>query len=528
MWKLLIAEDEYEIRDGLCNYVDWGKLNIELAETTNNGKAALDYMLNNHVDILLTDIVMPYMDGIELIKEMKKNNIETIPVIISVHWDKDYLKSAFKLEVMDYILKPINLKELYATMEKITAKCEKMREYNNKRLDLEKRLKEMEPILKERLLYKLISGSVYNKDVLKKHIRQIGLSINAEEKCIFVLLRSSGRYESDLERGDMLNLAVEDFLPYVESNLDYLVVSLNENDVGIIFSGAKTSDYEYMEDVIGTLSVELNKIGLDIIAGIGQHQTEISEISFSRKQAEKALDYSSFFVHNEIFLYNDMLNMGIKETYPENIIEDIVKKANLGNVVGAEEDVETMFEKLIERYKSNEPTIKQICLDLINRVSNISDIRNNVFTPNMFIKINRMQTISELKIFVKSFCAEVAEKQYTVIDEKYNSLVESILSYIDDNLSDNITLKTLADKFYFSPNYISTLFKKHNGLSFSQYMVNARIEKSKKLMENMDMKLYNIAQAVGYDDADYFSKKFKQVTGTSPSQWRIRLGGKKQ
>lgn len=521
MWKLLIAEDEYEIRDGLCNYVDWSKFDIELVKSTNNGKEALEYMLNNHIDILLTDIVMPYMDGIDLIREMQKHNIKTIPVIISVHWNKEYLKSAFKLEVMDYILKPINLKELYATIEKVVKKCEKAREYNNIKLNLEKRLNEMAPILKERLLYKLISGIIYDKDVLNKHIQEVKLNINPADKCIFITLRYLSN-DIDLKKSNMLNLMIEDIFKEIDITLESVLVQLNNSDLGLILVGDKASDYDYVENIIHILLKELSSKGIKVIAGIGQYQLCISEISFSRKQAEKALDYSSFFIHNDIFQFNDMVNLGMKQVYPGTLINNIIDKVNLGDINGIEEAVNIMFDKLIPRYKNDEMAIKQICFDLINRLYNDVESEKNIDTRNILISINNIKTIKKLKDFVKSYFIKITQKQYDIHNAKHNLIIDEILKYIDDNYSSNITLKLLSDKFYFSPNYISSLFKRYKGVSFSEHLTNIRIEQSKILMKKLNLKLYNIANMVGYEDADYFSKKFKQVTGTTPSIWRSK------
>ena len=157
MYRLLIVEDEKNTREGLRDCVDWASYNIKVVKEASNGLEALSFLLENSADIVLTDVVMPLMDGIELVRQIRQRNITSKIVFVSGYWDMPYLKSAFELDAIDYILKPIKLSELDKVIRKVIKMCEQEREEKERIQKMRNKLEASMPLLREKFIGELLN-----------------------------------------------------------------------------------------------------------------------------------------------------------------------------------------------------------------------------------------------------------------------------------------------------------------------------------------------------------------------------------
>lgn len=363
--KILIVDDEPIVREGLKNNVSWKDFDLFVAGCEANGKSALDVFKREVPDIILTDIRMPYMDGLELTREVKKIDPLVVVILLSAYDDFKYAQQAIRLGAFDYILKPIDIDTLKETVRRAVLKRKEL-------LD-----KEKEPL------------PALNKNDLKFF----------KAEYYKYPLKLEEELSKAIKRGDK-NLAVNIF----------------DNIWGEFY------EKEYSEDFI-------KRWGLELIAVITRSLVEIGENA-------------------------DVL---FKETDPWRQISD-------------------------------------------------------------------MPTKDKLREWMKNIIEVVSEYVFLTKNSKNKKLVDEAIKLIQENYNDfNISLNNIAEKLYITPNYLSTLFKNEMGVTFSDYLMAYRIEKAKELLKDIKVKIYEVAEAVGYTDQHYFSKVFKNITGFTPKEYREKI-----
>lgn len=501
MYKVMLVDDEKLITEGLKNLIDWEKLNLEVVATANNGEEALRKLKEEKVHIVITDINMPVMTGLDLIKEVKGKDNKTNFIILSGYDEFSYAKKAIEYGVDSYILKPIDEEELEKTLIKLLARIEKSKKEkkdvlykNTKLLQFINGKINKEEILKieDELNIPLRGKSYTVSSIILNKKNEDGRYINIDE----IIEEYSGKNYELLHKFDGqtilinswdLDIKNEDILKYFNFIKDKLIEKI-EGDV-FIAVGDVTKDIDLLKNSLNSS----NKLKKYIL-------TEGTNICLTSEDVTNIKDYKTNFSKeierlNKIIIEKD--GSGAK-MFLEGLIDDIALTPK--NIYDLSIRVVMLIDKISDEFKVDKKYVKD-------------SLSSNI------VELCSESTRDSIKAFLASEIEELISVMYSTT-KRYSPVVSQIISNIEERYSEELSLKTLAYQYNINSSYLGRIFTKEVGMSFSDYLNKVKNTKAKELILETNMKINDIAKAIGYTDTSYFYRKFKKYYGICPSTLR--------
>ncbi len=534
MYKLLIVEDEKSTREGLRDCVDWQLYNVGEVFDACNGKEAIEILVNNSIDIVLTDVVMPLIDGIELTRYIRQEGIPVKVIFISGYCDMPYLKSAFELDAIDYILKPIELAELERVMKKVVAMCDREVQQKKAVQEMKTKLAVSIPILREKFITDLLMGNIRDEHVIVERTRFLEIPFLIDD--YYTVITAHINFNADgsvwnIEDREIYRMRIREVIDSI-LGVQYVSFCLTMRDDELVIIINSKSSISYNETIKVAQEIQRSvkdKIGVELSIGIGEEVRYIRQICRSYQKSLCALDQEYFLGKGKIIHYKD-INFGesISDYYPHHLQEQIFNAIRLGKEQLVRSLVEEFFEEIQNNTGMNVEYIQTICIEFVILAQKLllesNDIRLNIDQrKDLWKGILKQKTLSQTKEWMCTQLCDMVKQIAIIHSQRSRSIIERIKKTVQERYRDNITIQTLAQEFFITPNYLSMLFKKETGEGFKEYLTRIRVEKAKKLMQNSSLKLYEIAEAVGYTDPDYFTKVFKKYTGVTPTEYKERL-----
>lgn len=523
MIKVMIIDDEPYIRQGLKILINWEQYGFEICAEAANGKEAVNLMENNEFDLIITDIKMPQMDGLELIEYTRahiSNNIRFI--ILSGFYEFEYAKKAIKYDVADYVLKPIKEEELIKVLEEYKV-------LYSKQVENERKIEYSEKIILDQYLTSLLTRNdkeeyiTYIRKYLKEitDVRYIGIEIDNTQ---YDLLTKEERRKIREKLYDALKDYLGDqwYHAYMPNGIE------NEYAVGFIYVKALAihvdmSEKEYVDNLYRALC---SALGSKIIFYIGQKVNHIGHLSESYKSAVIAKNFQMFSDFNQIAYYEDVKEKTSKSKY-------LLDKEKLNSLIRAieENDKDSINQKVdivYEYFKEliTEPDIIKINLDyllvhLINLANELDpDLDREVLQMMISLKDYEQIAVRGSVNSFKKFSVDFADFLSSLRRHTLGGILSDVVKEVTENYMENLSLKSLSKKFFINSAYLGQIFKKQFGCSFKDYLNNYRIERATEQLIRSEEKIYEIATAVGFNNTDYFISKFVQIRGTTPLQYR--------
>ncbi|HEX2947654.1 MAG TPA: response regulator [Clostridia bacterium] len=530
--KVLLVDDEYMVRGLLKRCIDWNEIGMEIIGEASGAQEALELTDRLSPDIIFTDICMPYMDGIELsgLVFEKYPNIKI--VILTGYEEFEYAKKSLKLGIADFLLKPINDDEIRKSALDMKKKIEAERSHSNEYNRLKTQLEENRPYMKEKFLNEFIRGDIPEAEV-------------SEKLAYFDLNFVSGTFqaaflEADRPHGDITTGAEEKLILRLQCMEEVRLFFRNDPCITVFFDNNQkiavlntATDIDFIE-CCETLRIMLaNKIKCAVTIGIGNPCNGPENIRQTCREAIYALNYSAVLGKNQVISYSVIdlsqkkplqLHGKTSEEFEFCIKAGLTEKALelfcvSCDVIGPEisDTAETM------RIVSSN-TISVI-LSAINETGlRISDVFEDGGEP--FKQVFRIDTLPEMKEYISSVIRKTTELVEKLKTKKVNKTITDIKEYINVSISaDDLSPASIAGKFYLNPSYLSRVFKQETGQTLTEYITKARMELAVRLLDQTDLKAYEIAERIGIQDPHYFSICFKKFTGMSVNDYR-RLSGK--
>lgn len=516
MNKVLIADDENLSCDILSNYIPWSKYDCEVVAICKDGKEAYDCALELMPHIIITDIKMPKMDGIELLERLKAILPNSTYILVTAYDDKHYLKSAIKLHVSGFIEKPFNMEEINTLLESIMANINK----KNELINAEKRL------IAKKLLSSLIN--INNKQDVNKIVHSYNIISNNKQRfslyddllCLIIKPYFYNKAENHFDLSILIN-AFEEYL--LENNIFSVSDNFEFNNIVSILSFDNLNSNEICNIIYDFLKTFKNE-GFYISISMGQIINDYNNFNDSYKTAKDNL--FRLFYSFESCIINPYMNIN----YPSfdsnyflaltNNICSSIKSINKEETIKA---TDMLFEELKKYQSTPIGEVKNIFLGLVYSYKNICTDLNIKNYTDIFIDIPSKITRSEYLFEIKEIIESLSYNLLKEIEDKYDNktVCDELIHYIDNNIGDiNLSIKSLADHFYISQSYLCCLFKKETGTTINKYIIDKRMSLARKLLEKSNLNIYEIANKVGFSDSKYFSKLFKNHFGVLPKKIR--------
>lgn len=532
--KVFLVEDEVIIRSGVKKSINWEQEGYEFVGEASDGELAYPMILKEKPDILITDIRMPFMDGLELSRLVKKELPDIKILILSGYDEFEYAKKAIKIGVTEYLLKPISAAEL---TEVLNAVAETIRQENEEKNLLETYFAEMRENTerdKMRLFEKLLMGDLSMGEILEAGER-FGMNLGASCYKI-VLFKILANLENHVYAEQMVDAcsAVEQAASMMEG-----VYVFQRGVEGWAFL-LTAQDEKSMEESAKILYQNLkqamkNYTQLEYFGGIGSTVPRIRSLKQSFREADRA--FAARFVEeaNQIISQKEFEKNQMEEGLKMQGVVQIGKSREmlqkfLSN--GTREEVKAFSDAYISRIEEEnirstmvrQYVVIDVCIVILSFCERISSAnRLQEEAEELQKMMQKIHSLSEIKKYVVRLLNEAIELRDAESGRRYSDLIAAAKKEIENHyMTEEISLNTVAISVGMSPSYFSSIFSKEAGKTFVEYLTEVRIEKAKEFLMCSSMKTSEIGYEVGYKDPHYFSYIFKKVQGCSPKEYRAR------
>ncbi|QEY34989.1 response regulator [Caproiciproducens galactitolivorans] len=529
LYRILLADDEEEIREGIIKKIDWESLGYTVVGDAENGLDALEKAEHLRPDVVMTDIKMPFMDGLELGSRLRDSMPSTKLILFSGFDDFEYAQKAIKIKAAEYVLKPINANELTETLKKMKQQLDS--EFAERR-DVEmlrKAYMDSLPVMREQFLVGLIEGRI-SEERMRAQAPMFQINLDAEGGWAVAVVRAD---RAPLE-GAVLR--EEELIP----------ISLRRTVDEILGNYCAFTDFLYSDcvAVIAELSPEtgvvplirgMNEVckyaelvmGVKMVSGVGTPCSALADIRHSYREAQDAMDYCAVMGAGKAIYISDVEpETSVKLQFDEHDEREISSAIKMGS----EEEIKEKIGTLFARFERRLLPLNQYQIYLMEMVTSLLKLMHayELSTEEIFGEnFNYVNTIAALRspVEMKQWCTECCIRiSMLVKHERINStrvLAQNAKQYIAENFQNpDLSVDSLCSFLHVSPTYFSTVFKRETGMSFVAYLTEVRLQEAVNLLNTTDDKTYIIAGKVGYTEPNYFSYVFKKKFGVSPSKYR--------
>ena len=525
-YKVILVDDEEEVIDAIKSRILWEQLGLQIVGSATNGVKALELVEKLQPDIVITDIKMPYMDGLELSRRLN-DEYRNVHIIIFTGFDEfDYAKEAVHLEIDEYMLKPINAVELSECLKRVKNSLDKEREEKLNVQKLENYFDDVLPIIQTNFFVSLIEGRV-NESEYEKFLQAYKIDLNGPYFCFAVFHTSENNVPEEMSPL-LLSMSVErEIKARIVGKFKCREFIYLGNTVLIIELKSKEETVE-LTDVCDKFCKWVNRvIGAVVTAGIGMVCDNISNINNSYDGAREAVSYRVLYGTKRAINIDEITsnkqNMGLQSE--ETKMHELFKTIYLGN----EQEIEAATNREVDRIHSNSNTISQYKLYTMEMVGAFYRFCENNFIDfndflgemsNPYEKVPKMDE-STLKKWIVQVSTEMGKQLKSVRNSKSRRLINDAKNIVANRyMEEDLSLDKVCSIMGVSNSYFSSIFKKETGISFVSYLTDYRMDIAAKLILDTNEKSYKIGEMVGYMDANYFSYVFKKKFGISPSKYR--------
>ena len=502
MYRILIVDDEKIERNGIKFLLKQTGIELEIYEAC-NGKEAMAFLEQQQVDILLTDIKMPFIDGMELLKQVCPDRPEMKSIIFSGYSEFEYAKTAMKMGVKDYILKPVDPTEFTKAMNRVIQELDEQVLSKNKEA-------ETDTFMKEHILFSLVNGTK-SEDLQKKAKGYFDEEeINRYQRMILLEVNDDffGRIGNDLE---------EIFEENIKGDFKYL--NLNEQQSLLFLEEKKECDYKKIaEDFVNVLEKRYDE---KCFAAVGNKMEEpVRDIRSNFDVLEERMENKFYQTEYRVFMETEKEEGNLfVQIDDDTLMKKMKQDIKMKDISSLRQHFESMCEKYSRNNAFSQVYIKFIFSNLLK------DFYENLPSgkeQKLDQEIEELYCSTDFQTVMEIINRNIdrLEKEFASHPQVIHKEIESVKKYIYENYDKEISVDYLADMVYMAPSYLSHVFKKETGQNLSKFIKAYRMEKAKEMLEETHNKIVNISYAVGYPNVSYFCQSFREYFGVSPQRYR--------
>lgn len=502
MYKVFLVDDEPFIIEGLYDIVDWSRLGMEIVGHAENGSAALQALREKPADILITDISMPQMTGLDLIRASRGFKPDLKVIVLSGYDEFAYLKEGLALGIENYLLKPINLEEFSATLTTVRNK-----------LDLTRTHEAFNEYSTRILRDNVMNRWMYNQiGVQEFQERADLLGLKLDQPWVLVsLLRVRDAPAADIySRAERELKGSPEVIPFRDNDGD-LVLLHNFEEPG---RGGREA-----RELISLLAAKLSPHRLQFSLGSVEERGERAFVSY--ENAKKAQEYFMIYPELGVISHEELKDRTERARASSIDWSESTRLLLARDQEGLDTLIGRELSRLGEQGAVTPAYLQEIALEWMLRFKmELQEIRHTE-DPGLFTggieRIRSADTLEELAEIVKRTAASAID---ALNRDVKSPVVQQVLNTIHEGYHQDLSLKTLGNTYKIHPVYLGQLFHKEVGESFTEYVNRYRIEKAKEMLKTTHQKVHEIARQVGYWETGYFYKQFKRYVGISPTEFK--------
>lgn len=526
MCKILIVDDEKLIRKGIIAKLKHNNINCDWVGEADNGQEALNIIKSEKPDIVLTDIRMPVMDGIQLIRNCYEKFPDIRFIIMSGYAEFSYAEQALNMGVSAYILKPIDDNNLVKSIVKVMKELSYSRKAKKDAKEVASLGKDRDRLLRERVINQLLHTSRdFEKDKLLEQIGLKTLGVKYSYTLAVLHVDSASYYHSPFKFDDLvlIKFSIKNILDEVPCNCEKMVVD-NQKDINqilILFYDSDkailgTASENYIRNVYSKICTYLH---LSLTIGISGIEDRLANEIY--RQARLAFEQRLIFGGNQIFFYKKVSGCS-QLSVPEHKFRLMQRCMEISDFDGIKEILDDIFLSK-EAVDMAGVYIRLAYSEVISCLFKAcSSYGVNSPADPEFLSgevIDYMEDSAQISLYLYTMITDILTGRRT---EGINckAIADEVQSYILNNYTQNITVGELARKYAINPDYLSSVFKQETGKNIIRYLTETRIEKACRLLSETQLKVSDISYSLGYNDRQYFNRVFKKITGMSPTDYR--------
>jgi len=493
-YTVLIAEDNPIVLESLLCSIPWDQLGLRVIATAENGYQGCERIRQYHPDIVLADIHMPEMDGLAMMEAVQEELSESRVIFITAHTKIVYASRAIRLSAFDFILKPLDNEELYKSLSRAVESLDKDRDATR---ESERRA---EALRRFRLMNALTS-------VTPQKVEDVFLSFtNKIPKGYFLI---SAESTNGISGPTLQRLKFMDTLENVE------ICSVVLNGDLVLYCGL-LKDTTNWHAIARSLAAFLTQDLLEMSVAVSELHTDISELRVAYEEVRQTLlQHMIYGNHNNVAFYGSPSMSTVKRTRLADLEQECSKLALQIDNLTAEQVWEVVMEKSGGKLRIVQMMLMFFCTRTMQ--DKIKTSRWSDSADVTVYGITKLESLESARLWLDHFFAEL---QKIHLPDK-SQLVNRVLEYIKEYVTDGLGLENVASIFYVSPNYLSTLIRKETGITYRQHVINAKIAVAKQMLDDTRMRVEDIAYAIGYENYISFYNVFKKIVGMSPTEYRF-------
>lgn len=524
MYNLMIVDDEPHFRARLKGMIPFEALSLTLVGEHDNADAALEMFREKRPDIVMTDMIMPLMNGLDFAKELLSIKPDTIVIVVTGYGSMENIRESMQAGADNYLLKPIKKAEVVAALEKAVSQLAQRREQFLKAQQAELLLSESLPLLQERYLGRLATtGTTDTEENCQSTLDRLSITLSGAYKCISIVIPDYPNQAMDQHA--FLHSSIRSIVKelFAGSNVQYALYFDCFERCIVFFAGDEPELSRFAEERFERMHERIRfLLGIGFSVGIGMTVQRYADLGASRRSAEEALNYKGLFGENNIVCYENVLRL---EPIPSNrcatMLEDICTNLISRPVEETEACIKEFLRQAVMDSHGSNGYVKCRCIELLTRLNALVE-GDQIGQADETAYMEILSATSMLRVqatLIEAFLRSAARHNDLWQSNSYR-IVGDAKRYIEEHYADNqINLSEISRHVGLSESYFSSLFKKEAGCSVIEYLNQTRINAAKRLLKTTHMKVYEVALAVGYANSNYFYQMFRKITGQNPKQF---------
>ncbi len=525
MYTIVLVDDERGIAEGIRFLLGESGLDICVTGIAGDGYEGIRLIEETKPDIVIADVRMPVMDGLQMIGKLKENMCRSKFIMLSGYSEFEYARQAIQLGVKFYLCKPVEESELYEVLQKICQEIEEERKKEKKLLKLENEVEDYKRDKMGLQLKKLLEENPEERE-MTQILRENGIP---EEEAQYLCILLEYNRETALDEKEASSIE-KGILEYLDFYFCVRVIRYSRiQTVLLIADGRIPAEEQIAAQITEALTRQPLEPDCPVSIGIGKIHCRPEEIYLSMQEAVKALYNKVVRGIGSVICYKEIEHQeGNRIAIDEEKIRLLESYLECGDIQGCRQVVHQIFRKM-QREKGL--TLRTLQLQSLNII--LAGIRTMPFMQFQLDEylgknilslesISRFQSLEQLENIVINIIIGIMELKREKNRNRSNDVVQQIKEYIQEHFTSEISLNEIAGKFYLNPYYLSQMFKKKTGMTYQNYVTSLRMEKARQLLAE-NYRVYEVCEMVGYSDTTYFSRIFERMTGCKPSEYQRRV-----